>query len=171
MITMDWMPTLLAVGGTQPDPAYPSDGENLSPALTGAPPHSRKFYWRYKAGSQRAIRDGDWKYLRIAGNEFLFDVVQDPRERANLKNRRKDVFDGLKSDWAAWNSTMLEERSRPATYTNAGDSMADPRLRQKAPPHDEYRTDSEVPRLSPSGPNLVPKPQSAVSPLLLRDRP
>jgi arylsulfatase A-like enzyme len=125
MITMDWMPTLLAVGGTQPDPAYPSDGENLSPALTGAPPHSRKFYWRYKAGSQRAIRDGDWKYLRIAGNEFLFDVVQDPRERANLKNRRKDVFDGLKSDWAAWNSTMLEERSRPATYTNAGDSMAD----------------------------------------------
>ena len=52
-------------------------------------------------------------------------MVQDPRERANLKIRRKDVFDGLKSDWAAWNSTMLEERSRPATYTNAGDSMAD----------------------------------------------
>ena len=24
MITMDWMPTLLAVGGTQPDSAYPS---------------------------------------------------------------------------------------------------------------------------------------------------
>ena len=125
MITMDWMPTLLAVGATQPDSAYPSDGENLSPTLIGAAPHSRKFYWRYKAGSQRAIRDGDWKYLQIAGNEFLFDVVQDPRERANLKDRRKDVFDRLKSDWETWNSTMLEERSRPATYTNAGNSMAD----------------------------------------------
>jgi len=25
----------------------------------------------------------------IAENEFLFDVVQDPRERANLKNRHR----------------------------------------------------------------------------------
>ena len=125
MITMDWMPTLLAAGGTQPDAAHPSDGENLLPALGGAPSHSRTFHWRYKAGSQRAIRDGDWKYLRIAGNEFLFNVVQDPRERANLKNRRQDVFDRLKSNWETWNSTMLEERSRPATYTNTGDAMAD----------------------------------------------
>jgi arylsulfatase A-like enzyme len=125
MITMDWLPTLLAAGGTQPDPAYVSDGENLLPALAGAAPHPRKLYWRYKAGSQRAVRDGDWKYLRIAGNEFLFDVVQDPRERANLKVRRKDVFDRLKSDWETWNSTMLEERSRPALYTNSGDALAD----------------------------------------------
>src|SRR5882672_6765891 len=125
-ITMDWVPTLLAAAGTAPDAAYPSDGDDLGPIMTGrAAPHSRKLYWRYKAGSQRAIRDGDWKYLRIAGNEFLFDVVQDPRERANLKDRRKDVFDRLKSDWETWNSTMLAERSRPATYTNTGDAMAD----------------------------------------------
>jgi arylsulfatase A-like enzyme len=125
MISVDWMPTLLAAGGTQPDSAYPSDGENLAAALSGAAPHARKLYWRYKAGSQRAIRDGDWKYLRIAGNEFLFNVVQDPRERANLKDRRKDVFDRLKGDWEAWNRTMLDERSRPATYNNAGNVMPD----------------------------------------------
>src|SRR5262252_5486924 len=125
MITMDWMPTLLAAAGTQPDPAYPSDGENLASALTGAAAHPRKFYWRYKAGSQRAIRDGDWKYLRIAGNEFLFDVVQDPRERANLRDRRKDVFDRLKGDWEAWNATMLEERPRPAAYGQPGNVTAD----------------------------------------------
>jgi hypothetical protein len=58
-------------------------------------------------------------------NDRLFDVVQDPRERANLKDGRKDVFDRLKSNWETWNSTMLEERSRPATYTNTGDAMAD----------------------------------------------
>jgi arylsulfatase A-like enzyme len=124
-ITMDWMPTLLAFGGTQPDPAYPSDGENLALALTGAAPHPRTFYWRYKAGSQRATRAADWKYLRIAGNEFLFDVVQDPRERANLKDRRKEVFDRLKGDWEAWNSTMLEERPRPAAYSQPGNLLAD----------------------------------------------
>src|SRR5262245_27603872 len=54
---------------------------------------TRKLYWRNHAGSQRAIRDGNWKYLRIAGNEFLFDVVNDPRERANLKERQNDVFE------------------------------------------------------------------------------
>jgi len=126
MITMDWMPTLLAAAGTSPDAAYPSDGEDLAPIMTGrAAPHPRKFYWRYKAGSQRAIRDGNWKYLLIAGNEFLFDVVQDPRERANLKDREKDVFNRLRSNWEAWNGTMLPERSRPATYVNPGAFQAD----------------------------------------------
>src|SRR5262245_66407796 len=96
MISMDWLPTLLAAAGTQPDQSYPPDGENLVPVLSGrAAPHARKLFWRFKAGEQRAVRDGDWKYLKIAGNGFLFDVVKDPRERANLKDRNKDVFDRL----------------------------------------------------------------------------
>jgi hypothetical protein len=52
-------------------------------------------------------------------------VVQDPRERANLKDREKDVFDRLKADWEAWNGTMLPERARPATYFHPGNSVAD----------------------------------------------
>jgi len=125
-VTMDWVPTLLAAANSAPDAAYPSDGEDLGPIVTGrSAPHPRKLYWRYKAGSQRAVRDGDWKYLRIAGNEFLFDVVTDPRERANLKDRQKDVFDRLKNDWEAWNETMLPERPRPATYSNPGNFLAD----------------------------------------------
>lgn len=126
MVSMDWVPTLLGVAGAQADPAYPSDGESLVPLLTAkAPSHPRKLYWRFKAGAQRALREGDWKYLRIAGNEFLFDVVQDPRERANFKDRKKDVFDRLKSDWEAWNETMLPERERPAPFANAGNVVAD----------------------------------------------
>jgi arylsulfatase A-like enzyme len=126
MITMDWMPTLLAAAGTSPDAAYPSDGEDLGQVLAGRTgAHPRKLCWRYKAGSQRAIREGDRKYLRIAGNEFLFDLVRDPRERANLKDREKDVFERLKSDWEAWDATMLPERSRPANYTHPGNFLAD----------------------------------------------
>jgi arylsulfatase A-like enzyme len=126
MVSMDWMPTLLAAVGTQPDLSYPPDGDNLLPILTGrASPHPRKLYWRFKAGQQRAARDGDWKYLQIAGNEFLFDVVKDPRERANLKERYKDVFDRLKNDWTTWNDTMLPERPRPAAYSNPGNFLAD----------------------------------------------
>jgi len=36
---------------------------------------------------------GDFKYLKIQQNTFLFNVVDDPRERANLKQLRKDVFE------------------------------------------------------------------------------
>jgi arylsulfatase A-like enzyme len=126
MISMDWMPTLLAAAGAQPDPAYPPDGESLMPILTGAAaPHPRKLYWRFKSGTQRAIRDGDWKYLQIAGNEFLFDVMKDPRERGNLKDRHKDVFARLKADWEAWNKTMLDQRPTPARYNNPGVDLAD----------------------------------------------
>jgi hypothetical protein len=96
------------------------------PVLTaGASPHPGKLFWRFKAGEQRAARDGDWKYLRISGNEFLFDVVKDPRERANLKDRYKDVFERLKNDWTTWNDTMLPERPRPAAYSNPGNFLAD----------------------------------------------
>jgi arylsulfatase A-like enzyme len=126
MITMDWVPTLVTAAGTSMDSAYPPDGESLLPALTErATPHPRKFYWRYKAGSQRALRDGDLKYLRINGNEFLFDVVRDPRERANLKERDKDAFERLKKDWEVWNATMLEERPRPAQHGFPGNLVAD----------------------------------------------
>ena len=58
MITMDWMPTLLAAAGTSPDPAYPSDGDDLG-ANADRPrsPYPRKLFWRYKAGGQRAVRE------------------------------------------------------------------------------------------------------------------
>jgi arylsulfatase A-like enzyme len=126
VISMDWMPTLLAAAGTQSDPAYPPDGEDLLPILGARQTaHPRKLFWRYKAGAQRALRDGDWKYLRMAGNEFLFDVVRDPRERANLKERHRDVFQRLKSEWEAWNSTMLPERAAAATSRNAANVLAD----------------------------------------------
>ena len=107
MISMDWTPTLLAAAG-RPSGREEFDGEDLLAALTGrAPAHPRKLYWRFKAAEQAAVRDGDWKYLKLRANEHLFDVVADPRERADLKARRPEVFARLKADFAAWNATML----------------------------------------------------------------
>ena len=86
---MDWVPTLLAAAGAQANPAYPLDGMNLLPILTQeAVPTARKLYWRYKAYSQRAMRDGDMKWLKIGDDTFL----EDPLERANLKNRQPEVY-------------------------------------------------------------------------------
>jgi len=124
MMSMDWMPTLLAAAGLTPD--YDFDGMNLLPHLAaGEPPVPRKLYWRYKAARQRAVRDGDWKYLSIAGHEFLFDLATDERERANLREHHKDIFERLKADFATWNESMLPERQRPTYHVTTGNNRAD----------------------------------------------
>ncbi|MDE3061572.1 MAG: sulfatase-like hydrolase/transferase [Acidobacteriota bacterium] len=125
-ISMDWLPTLLAAAGAAPDPAYPSDGLNLLPMLVGnAAPIPRKLFWRYKGNAQRAVRDGDMKFLKILDNTFLFNVVEDPMERANLKERQKDVYDRLVAEWFSWNATMLPEIDASFTDTFSGAELAD----------------------------------------------
>jgi arylsulfatase A-like enzyme len=125
-ISMDWMPTLLAAAGTAPDSDFPSDGVNLLPILTqNVAPVPRKLFWRYKAGWQRAARDGDFKYLKILDNTFLFNVVTDPLERANLKVRNKDIYDRLVGEWNEWNATMLPETEASFTTMFSGDQIAD----------------------------------------------
>ncbi|RYY76440.1 MAG: twin-arginine translocation pathway signal protein [Gammaproteobacteria bacterium] len=107
-ISMDWLPTLLAAAGEIPDSNYKPDGENLLPILLSAEKSkTRLLFWRYKANEQRAARSGDLKYLKIAGNEFLFNVAEDPRERANLMQKMPEEFKQLKQQWESWNSTML----------------------------------------------------------------
>jgi arylsulfatase A-like enzyme len=123
---MDWLPTLLEAAGAGPDPAYPSDGLNLLPHLIeGAGIVERRLFWRYKALWQRASRIGDWKYLQILDNSFLFNVVEDPLERANLKERHQDIYDRLVSEWQAWNATMLPESPTSSTDNFTGAEMAD----------------------------------------------
>lgn len=125
-ISMDWLPTLLAAAGTAPDPRFPSDGMNLLPMIVGdAPQVERKLFWRYKGNAQRAARDGDYKFLKILDNTFLFNVVEDPMERANLKVRDKEIYDRLQAEWSAWNATMLPEIDESYTDTFDGSQLAD----------------------------------------------
>ena len=125
-MTMDWMPTLLAAAGAKGDARTTPDGQNLLPQLTGASPVlPRKVFWRYKTNAQRAMRDGDFKFLKIQDNTFLFDLADDPMERANLKDRHKDVFDRLQAEWRMWNAGMLPEVDDSYVESFTGDQLAD----------------------------------------------
>jgi arylsulfatase A-like enzyme len=125
-ITLDWLPTLLAAAGAAPHADYPSDGENLLPVLEGqAPVHPRTLFWRYKAQAQRAVREGDWKYLKINDNEFLFDLATDERERANLREKHPEVFERLKRQWATWNQDLLPITDEVFTHGVTPDIQAD----------------------------------------------
>jgi arylsulfatase A-like enzyme len=106
-ITMDWVPTFLAIAGVAAHPDYPLDGMDLRPVLTR--PEAtvyRALFWRMKHRDQRAIRAGSWKYLAIDGHEYLFDLAQDNRERANLARRYPDRLAAARARYAAWAASM-----------------------------------------------------------------
>ena len=65
------------------------------------------------------------KYLKILDNEFLFNVVEDPLERANLKSRQPEVFEALKAQYDAWEVTMLPEDPDAFTHGANGSEIAD----------------------------------------------
>lgn len=106
-ITMDWVATMLAAAEVAPHPDYPLDGCDLTPLLEDPTwSHRRDLCWRMKHRSQAALLRGSMKYLRIEGNEYLFDVEADPRERANLARRRPEDLAELRAAWSAWDAAL-----------------------------------------------------------------
>ena len=100
-ITMDWVATFLDAADVAPHPDFPLDGVSL---LKEHP--RRELFWRMKFRSQKAMRAGSWKWLSIEGNEFLFDLAKDPRERANLAKRQGGTFGELKKRYADWDASL-----------------------------------------------------------------
>lgn len=106
-LSMDWSATMIDLGGAKPDPAYALDGVSLAPMLGKAGAEfSRPMHWRMNHRGQRATRDGEWKYLRVDGHDYLFNLAKDERERANQAGRDPDRLVRMREAWEAWNETM-----------------------------------------------------------------
>jgi arylsulfatase A-like enzyme len=126
-VSFDWTATILAAAKVSTDSNYPLDGIDLLPYLKTAGKNEttveRQLFWRVKG--QHAVRDGNLKYIKVAnenqvftqgglpaslrGTEFLFDLSQDLREQANLKDQRPADLQRLRQAWEAWNKTVLAE--------------------------------------------------------------
>ncbi|MGJ7489613.1 sulfatase family protein [Variovorax sp. ZT4R33] len=106
-MTMDWSATMLDAAGVSADAAYPLDGVSLMPVLRDAG-HSfeRPLHWRMNHRGQQAMRDGEWKYLRVDGNDYLFDLSADERERANLGKKEPERLARMRAAWEAWSAGM-----------------------------------------------------------------
>ncbi len=106
-LTMDWSATVLASAGAQSDPAFALDGVSLLPVLRD-PRHQfeRPMFWRMKYRQQRAMRLGQWKYLQVDAHEYLFNLADDERERANQAARDPGRLEAMRDAWLAWNATM-----------------------------------------------------------------
>lgn len=115
--TLDWTATMLAAAGVEPTPEW--DGIDLLPHLRGeVPVEARTVFWRSNRwGLQHAVRQGDWKYLRVdephptgrapGVGEFLFNVSADPAETTNLAEQESAVLERLRSSYVEWEAGVL----------------------------------------------------------------
>ncbi|WP_088307439.1 sulfatase-like hydrolase/transferase [Novosphingobium sp. B 225] len=111
MASMDFLPTFLSIAGGNVAAAGRFDGIDLSAQLLGtAAPVERTLFWRFNAGGQAAVRQGDWKYVKLGGKEHLFNLVQDERERAERGQAEPQRLADMRALWDRWNAEMLPYR-------------------------------------------------------------
>jgi len=109
-ITMDWTKTILSAANAKGSKDFPLDGIDLMPILTGKKKNiERTFYWRsFQRSKQKAIRDGDWKYLQDENGEYLFNLAVDQQEKNDVKAKEDAIFKRLKQKFADWEKTVLQ---------------------------------------------------------------
>ena len=106
-ITMDWVATMLEAAHVDAHPDYPLDGVSLMPLLADPSWNpARKLYWRMWHRKQRALIDGRWKYLRVDANDYLFNLDEDERERANKSKLDPQRLESMRAEWETWAATM-----------------------------------------------------------------
>jgi arylsulfatase A-like enzyme len=108
-VTMDWTATIITAAGAKANNKFPLDGINLMPLMTGKKNvMERSVYWRtFQRKKQKAIREGDWKYLQDEKGEYLFNLSDDQAEKNNLKEKQQAIFERLKKKYAKWEQKVL----------------------------------------------------------------
>ena len=106
-MTMDWTATVLDIAGVSPPAHHVLGGVSMRATLAD-PDHTfeRPMFWRMKHKSQRALRDGRWKYLKVDEHEYLFDIDHDARERANQARRQPERLTAMRTRWEAWAASV-----------------------------------------------------------------
>lgn len=106
-MTMDWSATMLDAAGATAAASHPLDGRSLMPLLHDATwRDDQPLFWRMNHRGQRAMRHGPWKYLRVDGHDYLFNLEGDERERANLAPIAPERLAAMVQAWEAWEATM-----------------------------------------------------------------
>lgn len=106
-MTMDWSATMLDAAGATAAASHPLDGRSLMPLLRDATwRNDQPLFWRMNHRGQRAMRLGPWKYLRVDGHDYLFNLEGDERERANLAPIAPERLAAMVQAWEAWEATM-----------------------------------------------------------------
>ena len=105
--TFDLLPTFAEIAGLSEEGMEHIDGVSLIPFLNGKNnfrPH-KTLYWKNDA--QAAIRDGDWKLIRMPDRPaLLFNIAKDPYEKKDLAKRYPKKVEKLYKKLFAWETTL-----------------------------------------------------------------
>jgi len=109
VLSMDLLPTLLSVAGIPIQSKL--DGVDFSGTMFGQKQlDERPVFWRYR--NQWTVRKGDWKYLKIKDNEFLFNVKDDLGEQQNLIKTNAEKATELKALLEHWDNEMNQYKQQ-----------------------------------------------------------
>jgi arylsulfatase A-like enzyme len=126
-VTMDWVATFLDLAGVRPHPDYPLDGISLKKTLANPKAIAKRdLFWKMLYRDQKAVRSGDWKYLSAEGNEFLFNLAADERERANYAKREPKRFAEMKQKYQDWEAQLPTHPDATYSVVNTKADLAVP---------------------------------------------
>lgn len=110
LTSLELVPTLLNLTGTNPPEGVVLDGFDMMPMLAEGKPSPRKtMFWKRRA--KEAARVGHWKWIRNEEGTFLFDLSKDLEERNNLAERMPEKVLEMERAFQHWREEM--DRAEP----------------------------------------------------------
>ena len=122
--SLDWMPTLTAILKGKAEEGNPFDGVNQKGLLLsgrGGSAKDRVFVW-----NGNAVRRGSYKWVMEKGNEFLFNLKNDPSESSNIIGEFPELAKELKKLAQQWKDEMVETASKQPTKNELFELLNNP---------------------------------------------
>ncbi len=106
--SLDILPTLAQAAGAELPFDRDFDGIDLLAQIeANKAVRQTSLFWRTKP--MQAIRTGDLKYYRDKlGNEFLYDIAEDPGEETNLMENQPDEAALMRAAFAVWDAQLVD---------------------------------------------------------------
>jgi arylsulfatase A-like enzyme len=110
LTSLEVVPTLASACGFSVPQATTLDGFDMLPVLQGQANSPRQsMYWKRR--DSLGARVGHWKYVKMKGREYLFDLSKDLGEKVDLSESNPDQFRVVKAAFTGWLDEM--EASEP----------------------------------------------------------
>jgi arylsulfatase A-like enzyme len=115
MWSMDLLPTLVGIAGSEMPTDWILDGVDIRSALAGRKMTPREFFWQFRGYS--AVRKGDWKLVRSKDREpwQLYDLSRDIGEQNDLASQQPSRVTELSQNFADWLSVTARNPSTKRT--------------------------------------------------------